>query len=506
MFNEILSGFALVATWPNFAAMAAGIWAGVIIGAIPGMTGTMAVTLALPFTFYMDPITSLLLLVALYKGSTYGGSISAILIKTPGTASAACTVLDGYPLARQGKGGKALNIALVSSCIGDFISNISLLFLAIPLAAFALQVGPPEYFLLMAFALTIVSSISGGSLALGFVSACLGLLLATVGEDMYGTYRFGFNEDMKAGLNTVPVLIGLFAIPELLKLVVFKDVGKQEAMALGDNRLSLQEIRRCLKSIFRGSAIGVILGAIPGIGPAAAAFFSYGEARRTSKYGSNFGKGEIEGIAASEAANNGCCGATMIPLLALGIPGDVITGVMLGAFMIHGISPGPLLFQNSLDLVYALFIGILFSSCLLFFAGKITANMFSKIASIPQHVLFPCIVVLCVFGTYSVANNPFDITVLIVMGIVGFIMMVMNIPAAPFLIAFILGPMFEDNLRRSLAMSRGSLDIFFSSPICWIFLTLIVLSVGMTVRRQVQVLGINRKAKTLRTAEETEGL
>lgn len=493
MFNEILNGFNLVATWQNMLAMTAGIWAGVIIGAIPGMTGTMAVTLALPFTFYMDPITSLLLLIALYKGSTYGGSISAILIKTPGTASAACTILDGYPMARQGKAGKALNIALVSSCIGDLISNVSLLFLAIPLAAVALKIGPPEYFLLMTFALTIVASISGESLLLGIISACLGLLLATVGEDIYGTFRFAFNEDMKAGLGNVPVLIGLFAIPELLKLMVFKKVDKHEAMALGDNKLSLAEVRRCLKSIFRGSFIGVVLGAIPGIGPAAAAFFSYGEAKRTSPHRDNFGKGEIEGIAASEAANNGCCGSTLIPLLALGIPGDVITGIMLGAFMIHGISPGPLLFQNQLDLVYALFIGILFSSSLLFFAGKVTVNIFSKIASIPQHLLFPCIAVLCVFGTYSVNNNPFDITVLIVMGIVGFLMLLVNIPAAPFLIAFILGPMFEDNMRRSLAISRGSYEIFFSSGICWLFIALIVFSMGVTIKNEIRKFRYQRK-------------
>lgn len=484
MWNDLLGAFFAVATLPNFLAMAAGIWGGVIIGAIPGMTGTMAVTLALPFTFYMPPVTSLLLLVALYKGSTYGGSISAILIKTPGTASAACTVLDGYPLARQGKAGKALNMALVSSCIGDFISNISLIFLAAPLAMFALRVGPPEYFMLMAFSLTIVASISGRSLLLGIVAACVGLLLATVGEDMYGSFRFAFNEDMKSGLGVVPVLIGLFALPEMFKLAVFRPEENTEAMKLGDNRLTLSEFRQSIKSIIRGSIIGVVLGAIPGIGPSTAAFFSYGEARRTSKNGDNFGEGELEGIAASESANNGCCGATMIPLLALGVPGDVITGVMLGAFMIHGLTPGPLLFQNNIGEVYSLFIGMLCSSVLLFIAGRLTASGFAKISRIPQNVLMPCIVILCVFGIYSVASNPFDVVVLLVMGAVGFAMMVLNIPAAPFLIAFILGPMFEDNLRRSLAISRGDPSIFFQSWISWAFFLLTILFVSLTVRRE----------------------
>lgn len=484
MWNELSNAFGAVATPTNFAAMAAGIWGGAIIGAIPGMTGTMAVTLALPFTFHLPPITSLLLLVALYKGSTYGGSISAILIKTPGTASAACTVLDGYPLARRGKGGKALNMALVSSCIGDFISNVSLIFLAAPLATFALRVGPPEYFMLMAFSLTIVAGISGRSLLLGIVAACLGLLSATVGEDMYGSFRFAMTEDMKSGLNVVPVLIGLFALPEMIKIAVFRPEENIVSIKPGDNRLTLSEFRGSLKSIVRGSLIGVVLGAIPGIGPSTAAFFSYDTARRASKNGDRFGEGELEGVAASESANNGCCGATMIPLLALGVPGDVITGVMLGAFMIHGLTPGPLLFRNNPGEVYALFIGMLFSSVFLFIAGKLTIGGFSKISAIPQSLLTPCIVVLCVYGCYSVAADPFDVAVLLIMGIVGFIMTTLNIPAAPFLIAFILGPIFEDNLRRSLAISHGDPGIFFQSWISWAFFLPTILFAILTIRRE----------------------
>ncbi|MEM5530736.1 tripartite tricarboxylate transporter permease [Gammaproteobacteria bacterium AS21] len=484
MLNDILASLELVATLPNFIAIAVGIWAGVLIGAIPGMTGTMAVTLALPFTFFLPPVTSLLLLVALYKGSTFGGSLSAILIKTPGTASAACTLLDGYPLAQQGKAGKALNMALISSCIGDFLSNMSLFFLAIPLSIFALTVGPSEFFLLMAFALTIVAGVSGNSLVLGIISAALGLLLATVGQDVYGTYRFAFNEDMEAGLATVPVLIGLFAVPELLKFFVFRTKDQNISSKLGDNRLSWAEFKPSIPTIFKGSFIGVVMGAIPGIGPSAAAFFSYSEAKRTSKRSNNFGKGELEGIAASESANNGCCGATMIPLLALGIPGDVITGVMLGAFMIHGLTPGPLLFSDNITIVYALFIGMLFSSALLFVAGKMTTPLFSKIAKIPTKTLLPAILILCVYGTYAVSTNYFDIIVLVVMGVVGFIMMLLNIPAAPFLIAFILGPMFEDNFRRAIALSRGDLDIFIQSTTSCVLIALIILSIAMTLRQQ----------------------
>jgi putative tricarboxylic transport membrane protein len=485
MMNDILIALQAVATLENLLIMAAGIWGGVIIGASPGMTGTMAVTLALPFTFYMAPVPSILLLVALYKGSTYGGSVSAILIKTPGTASAACTALDGYPLAQQGKAGKALNMALYSSVTGDFISNLSLIFLAAPLALLALRVGPPEYFMLMLFALTTVAGVSGNSLLLGLVSAAMGLLLTTAGEDMYGSFRFAFTDDMQAGLSVAPVLIGLFALPELIKMIVMRAAPDKETAKLGDQSISRAEFLGSLKSILRGSSIGVILGAIPGIGPSAAAFFSYGEAQRSSKNGKNFGKGELEGIAASESANNGACGATMIPLLALGVPGDVITGVMLGAFMIQGLTPGPLLFQTNMHEIYMLFIGMLFSSVLLFGAGKLTMRMFSYVAHIPQTLLTPTVLLLCLFGIYSISSSMFDVTVLLVMGCVGFAMFLLNIPAAPFLIAFILGPMIEENLRRALALSRGEPGILLSSPITWVFAALIVFVVGLTVRREI---------------------
>ncbi|GHC30958.1 tripartite tricarboxylate transporter permease [Aidingimonas halophila] len=486
MLNDLLTAFQAVATVENFLIMAAGIWGGVIIGAIPGMTGTMAVTLALPFTFYMEPIPSILLLVALYKGSTYGGSVSAILIKTPGTASAACTTLDGYPLARQGKAGKALNMALYSSCTGDFISNISLIFIAAPLAMLALRIGPPEYFMLMVFALTTVAGVSGRSLLLGLISACLGLLLATVGEDMYGSFRFDMTVEMRDGLSVAPVLIGLFAIPELLKLVVFRHAGAKTALELGDNRVTRAELRRSLRSLFKGSLIGVVMGAIPGIGPSAAAFSSYGEAQRTSKNHANFGKGEIEGIAASESANNGCCGSTMIPLLALGIPGDVITGVMLGAFMIHGLTPGPMLFEENLNEVYMLFIGMLFSSILLFGAGKATMRFFTHISRIPPGLMAPIVLILCLFGIFAIANSMYDVIVLLAMGVFGFLMFLFAIPAAPFLIAFILGPMLEENLRRALAISRGDPSILVSSPITWLFAALAVFVVAVTIRRQLK--------------------
>lgn len=485
MYENLATGFALFASLNNVFAMMGGMLLGVIVGAIPGMTGTMAVALALPFTFYMNPITGILLLVGIYKGAIYGGSISAILIKTPGTPAASCTVLDGYPMAQKGQASKALHMALYASCVADFISNLSLIFFAEFIAGFALRFGPPEFFTLICFSLTIIAGVSGSSLLRGVISGGIGLLLATIGLDLiYGTGRFSFGSaDLMAGLNFIPVLIGLFALPEIINAAAKGFETHGEVSSLGSQGVSWQEFRRCIKTIIRGSLIGVVLGAIPGIGGAPAAFMSYSEAKRTSKFSDNFGKGEIEGVAASESGNSGCCGATMIPLLALGVPGDVITAVILGAFMIHGLTPGPLLFQQNITIIYAIFMGTMLSSFMMFIMGKMSIRVFARIADIPKGILFPIVLVLCFYGAFAVSNSMFDVLVMVILGFLGYFMLRFGLPAAPFLIAFILGPMFEDNLRRSLLLSKGSANIFFRSPICWFFIALTVFSVIMIFRR-----------------------
>jgi len=484
MIETILEGFYLFATWQNLMLLGLGVTIGTFVGAVPGMTTPMAVALTLPFTFTLHPVSGILLLLGVYKGGIYGGSITAILINAPGTPAASCTVLDGYPLARRGEARRALDIALYASCIADFISNLSLILCAGLLASLALAFGSPEVFTLILFSLTIIASVSGDQLLKGLGSAAFGLMLAVVGLDLvYGTNRLIFGEvELMSGLNFIPVLIGLFALPEIIAFFGRVEVQREHNPLAGIGA-SLADIKRTLPTILRGSFIGVILGAIPGIGGAPAAFLSYSEARRTSKNAANFGKGEIEGVAAAESGNNGTAGATLIPLLALGIPGDVTTAIILGAFMIHGLRPGPLLFQDNLSLIYALFIGIMMSSIFLFVVGKFSIKIISRIADIPQRILFPIVLVLCVFGAYAVNNTVFDVGVMFVMGLVGFIMLKLKIPAAPFLIAFILGPMLEDNFRQSLLMSRGSWTIFFSSPICWIFWGLTILAIFILVRR-----------------------
>ena len=482
--DSVAAGLSLVGNVEAFAALFVGICVGVIGGAIPGLSATMAVALTLPFTFSMQPITGILLLLGVYKGGIFGGSIPAILIKTPGTPASSATILDGYPLAEKGEAGRALGMALWASCTADVVSNLALILFAGWLASFALNFGPPEFFALILFSLTIIAGVSGESLLRGALSAILGLLLATVGLDLvYGTNRFTFgNPNMMGGLNFIAVLIGLFAIPEIIAMARHPEAHLGRARSLGASRLSLGDYLGSLRSILRGSLIGVFLGSIPGIGAAPSAFLSYSEARRRSRNKANFGKGEIEGVAAAEAGNNGVAGATLIPLLALGVPGDVITAIIIGAFMIHGLQPGPMMFVLNVDIIYGLFIGLIVSSAFLLVVGSVAIRGFKLIADVPRRILMPAVLVLCVFGVFAVNNNVFDVGVMFAMGWVGYAMMRMHVPAAPFLIAFILGPLLEDNFRQSMLMSGSDPAILLRGPITWTFWALTLLAIVAITR------------------------
>jgi putative tricarboxylic transport membrane protein len=494
--DSLVAGFSLVGNAEAFLSLFVGVVVGVIGGAIPGLSATMAVALTLPFTFSMAPINGILLLLGVYKGGIFGGSIPAILIKTPGTPASSATILDGYPMAERGEAGKALGMALWASCTADFVSNLALIVFAGWLASFALNFGPPEFFALILFSLTIIAGVSGESLLRGALSAILGLLLATIGLDLvYGTNRFTFGDpNMMGGLNFIAVLIGLFAIPEIIAMAWNPTAHLGKARSLGKAWVTLGEYVRCLKSIIRGSLIGVFLGSIPGIGAAPSAFLSYSEARRTSKNKDNFGKGEIEGVAASEAGNNGVAGATLIPLLALGVPGDVITAIIIGAFMIHGLQPGPMMFILNVDIIYGLFIGLIVSSVFLFIVGSVAIRGFRFVADIPKRILMPAVLVLCIYGVFAVNNNVFDIGVMFAMGWVGYLMLRAKIPPAPFLIAFILGPLLEDNFRQSMLMSGSDLTILARGPITWFFWTLTIITVAAIIRTSRKA---NQSAKAM---------
>jgi len=479
-YDSILAGISLVGNVDAFLSLFIGIVVGVIGGAIPGLSATMAVALTLPFTFPMQPINGILLLLGVYKGGIFGGSIPAILIKTPGTPASSATILDGYPLAEKGQAGKALGMALWASCTADVVSNLSLILFAGWLASFALNFGPPEFFALIFFSLTIIAGVSGDSLLRGTLSAVAGLILATVGLDLvYGTNRFTFGDsNLMGGLNFIAVLIGLFAIPEVIAMAWDPTGHLGKARSLGKSWVTFREYKNSFFSIIRGSVIGVILGSIPGIGAAPSAFLSYSEARRTSKNKENFGKGEIEGVAAAEAGNNGVAGATLIPLLALGVPGDVITAIIIGAFMIHGLQPGPMMFVLNVDIIYGLFIGLIVSSVMLFAVGSVAISAFRYVADVPKRILMPAVLVLCIYGVFAVNNNIFDVGVMFAMGWLGYLMLRTRIPAAPFLIAFILGPLLEDNFRQSMLMSGGDVAVFVRGPITWAFWTFSLIAIA----------------------------
>lgn len=482
--DQLLAGLDIFLSLINLFAILGGVILGVIVGAIPGLTGTMAVSLALPFTFNMPTISAILLLVGIYKGSIYGGSIPAVLLKTPGTPAASCTVLDGHPLMEKGLAQKALLMSLYASCTADLLSTTALILFTGYIAKLALSFGPAEFFTLICFSLTIIAGVSGESLLKGLIAASLGLLLATVGMDtVYGTNRFVFDiTELMGGISFIPILIGIFALPEMLRAInTHADTRKQ--IPQQNVGVTKQDLKYCSSAILRGSLLGIILGAIPGIGSAPATFLAYSDAKRRSKNPELFGKGSLEGVAAAESGNSGVCAAAMIPLLSLGVPGDVISGIILGAFMMHGISAGPLLFTDHAPLVYAIYAGFLFSSICLLGVGLAAIRAFCLVVRVPFTYIYPAMLLICFFGVYAVNNSLFDILLMVLSGVLGYFMMRFSFPAPPFLIAFILGPLWEDNLRRSLTLSEGQLDIFISSPFCIFFVLLTLLSLFLIVRQ-----------------------
>lgn len=495
MFDIMLQVLPIIFSPVNIFTMIVAVTVGITIGALPGLTATMGVALALPFTFGMNPTTALLLLAGIYCGGIYGGSVTAILIRTPGTPASAATVLDGYPLARSGRAKEALDMALYASTFGGIVSVIALLVFAPQLAKFALKFGPPENFMLAMFGLTIIISISSGAISKGLLAGCLGLLISTVGIDpMYGTARFTFGvTNLLSGFSLVPSLIGLFAVSQVFEQVegifaIHEKVGDIK----GGKSLSIKEFFKHTVTMLKSSIIGIIIGALPGTGGAIASFLSYNEARRTSKDPDSFGKGNLDGIAASEAGNNGVTGATLIPLLTLGIPGDVTTAVMLGALLIQGLIPGPRLFQEHANIAYSLIFGMFAVNIIMLLVGIILAKPYSKVVEIPANLLVPIVAVLCIVGAFSINNSIFDVATILVLGIVGYILPKFEFPLTPMLLGIILGPMAETGLRQGLIMSNGSWMIFLTRPISLFFFLLSILFVGISVYKDCKARGTDK--------------
>jgi len=490
MLEQLLQGLVTIATLTNMLYIISGLVLGIIVGAIPGLSATMAIALLVPITFYINPVSSLSFLIGIYKGGIYGASIPAILINTPGAAGSSATVFDGYPLTQQGKAGKALKAAIYSSVIGDAFSDVVVILVAAHLASMALKFGTAEYTSLLLFALTIIGSVSGESMVKGLISAALGMLFATVGMDpLTARSRFSFGQvQLMGGLNLVSMFIGMFAMPEIL--IQLEEKGRTTIVSsLGqgaspdDSRCTWKDLKYILPTIFKSSVIGTIIGAIPGLGQTIAAFLGYGEAKRSSKNPERFGKGELRGIAASEAANNAVDGATLIPLLTLGVPGDTITAILLGAFMIQGLVPGPTFIQDHAHVIYAVLVGMLLANILLFAIAFSGIRFFAKVSNVPVNTLFPVVFIFCVMGSYSLNSSLFDIVVMLFFGVFAYFLRKLEFPIAPFVIAFFIGPMFESNLRRTLIWSKGSLSVFFTRPISLFFIILAVASVLWAFKR-----------------------
>lgn len=488
--SGLAGGAVLFFTLTNLVAVFAGVSAGCLLGALPGISITLAVALTMPFTFSMEPLTGLSVLMAVYIGAIYGGSISAILFNTPGTPAAACTAPDGHALTRQGQAGKALHMANWASMVGDITSTVLVILFLPLLAKIAIYFKSPEYFALIVFSMTVIGSLAGRSIILGLISGLFGCLLATIGMDPItgmGRFDFGSLELMK-GISFVPLLIGLFAIPEFLRQFARAgQAGKaqvlsQIAPSTDGSRLTWREFRSSFGHMIRGGLVGLIVGVIPGLGATPASFVSYDRAKRRSKHPERFGHGSLEGIAAAEAGANGVSGATLVPLLALGIPGDVVTAVVLGALLIFNLQPGPMLFVLHADVVYGLFCALLLCDVVLRLVGVVAIRLAQYVTRVPTGYLFPVILGLCVIGSYSINNSLFDVGAMFVFGAVGLLMSIVGLPVVPLLIAFILGPMLEKGLRRSLVASDGNVWVLFDSPIAIAFYVLTAFALISIIR------------------------
>ena len=488
MLANFIAGFGTVLTPQILVFMFFGTFVGIIFGSAPGLSATMAVALCLPITFGMDATTSMCLLLALYIGGISGGLISAILLKIPGTPASIATTFDGHPMAERGEAKKAMSTGVWFSFLGGFFSLLILFFVSPPLAKIAVGFTPFDYFSVILFSLTMMAGLSGKSLAKGLLTGLLGLVISFVGSapiDGLPRFTLGFKQ-LEGGFNLLPTLIGIFALSEIFATADnLKNVAAAKKVEnLGNKNLTIREVLGQWKNFLVSSVIGTAIGIMPGVGGGVSNLIAYTVARKHSKTPEKFGTGVIDGIVASETANNASIGGAMVPLLSLGIPGDTVTAMLLGGLMIHGISPGPRLFVEHTDLVYAIFAALTIAAFIMLFLEFYGLRIFVRMLAIPKHILLPVIFCLCAVGAYGLNSRLFDIWAVIVFGILGFLFSMFKIPVAPFILGFILGPMAETNIRRGLMLHKNSLESLLTSPICLFFLAIAALSIFLTACKQ----------------------
>lgn len=479
MFEMLLTGFASIFTIKIILLIMAGVALGLVFGSIPGLTATMAIAICLPITYGMEPIAGMSLLMGLYIGGVSGGLIPAILLKLPGTPSSIATTFDGYPMAKKGLAGQAFSYAIISSFLGGLLSIIVLILIAPPLGKLAVQFGPFEYFAVVVFSLTLIASLSGDSLSKGLMAGLLGIGFAMVGSapiDAFPRFTFGFS-DLNAGFNLLPVLIGLFSISEILLTAEQRMKHKLKINYSNSGYgIKMKEFMGQGWNFLRSGLIGIGIGILPGIGGGTSNLIAYAAAKNQSKTPEKFGSGIPDGIVASETSNNAAIGGALVPLVSLGIPGDTVTAMLLGGLVLHGLQPGPLLIATHGDVVYGIFAALLVANIFMITFLYTGMKGFIKILSIPQHILLPIILALCVVGAYGVNNRLFDVGALLFFGVIGYLMVKFKYPLTPLVLGFILGPLLETNLRRGLMLSQGDFTPFLTEPIAAFFLLVTLFS------------------------------
>lgn len=491
MFGSI---FTTLFTLQNLLVLNLGVAVGIIFGAIPGLSSVIGITLLLPITYSLEIVPSLCLLIGVYCGGVYGGSITAILIDTPGAPASACTMLDGHPMAKSGRAGRALSVSLRASFVGGISSVILLMIFGPYLASFALNFGPAEMFGLCLIGLTVIPSVVGNQPTKGFLAALMGLFVTVIGSDIFsGMTRLTFESRYLAGgINLAPTMIGTFAFSQVIKKVFNANASDSTVQDFAKQTYPWKELFSHWKILLKSTLIGTGIGAIPGTGPALAAFVSYNSAKNSSKTPELFGTGIDEGIIAPESANNAVTGAAFIPLLSLGIPGDTATAVLAGAMTIAGVAPGPTFYSAHTTLAYTIMIILLIVNVFMLLQASFLTKIFARIAVVPTSILYPIVGIFCVLGAYASSNSFFDVWVMVIFGFIGFFIFEKhNIPKAPFIIARILGSMTEVNLRRALQLSDNGPAIFFTRPISVIC---ILVSVGIVVSPIVKKMLKKKKA------------
>ncbi|MHA6261059.1 tripartite tricarboxylate transporter permease [Sporosarcina sp. CAU 1771] len=472
-FESILFGFEVALSWQNIMFVFVGVLTGTVIGMLPGLGPISAIAVMIPLSYGMDPSSALILMAGVYYGAIFGGSTSSILLNAPGIASTVATTFDGYPLAQQGKAGKALAIAALSSFIGGTVAAIGLMLVAPQLAKVAITFGPTEYFALMLMGLTAIASLSEGSVVKAFISATAGIMIATIGIDgQSGTQRFTFGStNLLDGIDFLIIALGLFALAEVTSLIITrKESLFKSGSSIGSLRITKSEAKSMAGPVGRQSVLGFFIGVLPGAGATIASFLAYITEKRISKNPESFGKGNVVGVAAPEAANNAAAGGSFVPLLTLGIPGSGTTAIMLGALLVVGVQPGPMLLNDHPDIFWGVIASMYIGNVMLLVLNLPLIPYIARILYIPKGMLISLILVFCLIGVYGVSFSQFDLYVLILFGVIGYVMRLLSFPAAPLILAFILGGMMEQSYRQALTISNGSLAIFIERPVSAVLL------------------------------------